>query len=243
MADPRETAAAFGRDLASVLGDRLKSLLLYGSVPRGEAVPGVSDVNVLVLLDVVDARALRQLSPLARRWAQAGNSVPLVMAWNEWRRAADAFAIEMADMRDVHEVLHGSDPLAGLEVDRTALRLQAERELRGKLLQLREGMLLAADEPEQVGQLLLAALPSFTTYLRAALRLAGRDVPRATEAVIEEGARLVDGDGDPFLQVWRARKQNAKLRVRIDEPLATGYYALAERTATFVDSLPEVRSE
>jgi len=40
MADPRETAAAFGQELASVLGERLESLLLYGSVPRGRRCRG-----------------------------------------------------------------------------------------------------------------------------------------------------------------------------------------------------------
>lgn len=241
MTDPRQTAASLARELAALFGDRLRSVLLYGSVARGEAVPGVSDINVLLLLDQIDAATLRAASPLARRWVRAGNTAPLIMAWSEWQRAADVFAIELADMHDAHEVLHGSDPLAGLAVERPALRLQAERELRGKLLQLREGMLLAAEAEEDVGRLLLVALPSFITYLRAALRLAGRPVPVRSEAAIEEGARLVEGDPGPFLRVWAARMKREPLRVRLDDPLVAGYYALAERVAHFVDTLAETR--
>ncbi|MBI4546152.1 MAG: nucleotidyltransferase domain-containing protein, partial [Gemmatimonadetes bacterium] len=144
IADPRKSASSLTRALADRFGPGLRSVLLYGSVARGEAAPGVSDINVLVLFERVDGGVLLRASPLARRWARAGNTAPLVMSWGEWQRAADAFAIEVADMQDAHEVLHGADPLEGVVVDRGAVRLQVERELRGKLVQLREGLLLAA---------------------------------------------------------------------------------------------------
>ncbi|HEX7118759.1 MAG TPA: nucleotidyltransferase domain-containing protein [Longimicrobiales bacterium] len=242
MNDPGRTAAEFAEALHEKLGERLHSALLFGSVARGEAVQGVSDINVLVLLDRIDADALRAASPLARRWAKSGNTAPLLMAEEEWRRAADVFAIELADMRDAHRILHGRDPLAELEVDVASLRLQTERELRGKLLQLREGMLLAAEDEAAVGRLLLLALPSFVTYLRATLRLAGRDVPPRTPEVIEAAARLVESDPAPLLRTWEARTRRQPIRAGVDAPLVVGYYALAERTAAYVDHLSEPRT-
>lgn len=230
-------AREFTAKLESAMGERLRSVLLYGSVPRGEAVEGVSDVNVLVLLDRVDAETLKMASPLARRWAEAGNTAPLLFAWNEWRRAADVFAIEAADMRDAHELLYGDDPLDGPQVDGGSLRLQAERELRGKLLQLREGMLLSAGKPEHLGALLLLALPSFTTYLRAALRLGDRPVPPATPDVIRAGGELVGAPVDALLECWQARSEGRRLPAALDSPLTNGYYALAEQMAAYVDSL------
>ncbi|MBI2396141.1 MAG: nucleotidyltransferase domain-containing protein, partial [Deltaproteobacteria bacterium] len=152
VADPKDTARAFVAELLAALGDRLRSALLYGSVARGEAVSGVSDINLLILVDRVDAGLLRVGSPLARRWAKAGNTAPLLMPWDEWRRASDVFAVELADMKDAHVLLQGPDPLDGLVVDARALRLQAEREIRGKMLQLREGLLLTAEKPEEVGR-------------------------------------------------------------------------------------------
>ncbi|HEX6939582.1 MAG TPA: nucleotidyltransferase domain-containing protein [Longimicrobiales bacterium] len=243
MSDPKQTATAFAAALRDTFGERLRGVLLYGSVARGEAIPGASDINVLVLLDRIDADVLTAGSPLARRWSKAGNAAPLFMAEDEWRRAADVFAIELADMRDAHEVLHGPDPLASLEVDRAALRLQTERELRGKLLQLREGMLLAAEEEEAVGRLLMVALPSFVTYLRATLRLAGRDAPLRTPDVLEEAGRLLEADPSPLARVWEARNRRQPIRVGVGDPLTRGYYALAERTAAFVDHLSEPRTQ
>lgn len=239
MTDPKETAAALTRDLEGALEGGLDTVLLYGSVARDEAVAGVSDINVLVLADRLDAGTLRRLGPIARRWAEAGNTAPLLMAPDEWQRAADVFAIEVADMRDAHRVLHGRDPLTGLEVRPDELRLQAERELRGKLLQLREGLLVTAERPDEIGALLMAALPSFTTYLRTVLRLTGHEVPLRSEDAIRDAADVVDAEPDPFISVWRARQADDPVHAELDDPLVAGYYSLVERTAAFVDRLME----
>jgi|CeladaMinimDraft_18_1061708.scaffolds.fasta_scaffold00023_118 hypothetical protein len=235
--DPLDSARKLTAELDRLLGGRLRSVVVYGSVARGEAIEGVSDVNVLVLLDRVDPETLRRLSPVAQKWAGAGNTPPLLMAWPEWRRAADAFAIELADMKDAHVMVHGEDPLRSLDVDPVELRLQAEHELRGKLLQLREGLVLAGTEGDQVGRLLLTALPSFTTYARTALRLAGRPVPDTTPDVLAAVATLTDADAAPLQHVWEARRQRRTVSASLDDPLVTGYYRFAERIADFVDTL------
>lgn len=235
----RESASRFAAELKGALGERVGGVVLFGSVARGEGIEGVSDVNLLVLVEPIDASSLRAASPLARRWAKAGNTPPLLFATREVPRAVDAFAIEFSDMLDAREVLLGTDPLAGAVIDPSALRLQAENEIRGKIVQLREGLLLAAEAPEQVGALLTTALPSFTTYQRAALRLAGRAVPGSTPEVITAAAALVGGAPDAFQAVWDARTQKRKLKVAIEEATAQGYYELAERTADYIDRLTE----
>ena len=54
-------------------------------------------------------------------------------------QSSDVFPIEFLDIRTTHVILHGTDPLADLEIRRDHLRLQCERELREKLMRLREG--------------------------------------------------------------------------------------------------------
>src|SRR5690606_2226458 len=142
-----------------------------------------------------------------------------------------------SDMRDAHEVLHGRDPLTDLDVDPSALRLQVEREIRGKLLQLREGMLVGAEDEATIGRLLMVALPSVVTYLRAALRLVGRTVPARSPEVITEAGALLGVDPKPLLRVWEARATARPLHAGVADPLVRGYYALAEATAASVDQL------
>ncbi len=233
----RQNAERFAEELAALYGPRLRSVLLHGSVARGEAVPEVSDVNVLVLLDRVDPAALKLAGSLVRRWVEAGNTAPLLMAWDEWHAASDAFAIEAADMRDARAVLKGDDPLDGVPPDLPALRLQAERELRGKLVQLRAGLMVTGERDAERGRLLLAALPSFTTYFRTLLRLAGGTPPAATEEVIAAAAALAGFDAAPFLRAWKARGLPA--RFEPDAALVAAYHAGVERAIRYVDTLDE----
>ena len=236
--NPREAAERLTAGLRERAGPNLRSVLLHGSVARDEAVPGVSDVNVLVLLDDVGPAQLHAIAPLAREWRESAGGPPLILAEREWARAADVFAIEVADMKDAHELLYGMDPVATMEPKRTELRLQTERELRGKLLQLREGTLVAADSPAELGWLLSAALPSFTTYMRATLRLVGKPVPRDTPSVIIAAAATIAGDPSSFATVWEARSAGRKLEARITDPIVAAFYGLAERMADHVDRLP-----
>lgn len=232
-----EQARELTAELSDLLGQVLASVLVFGSVARDEVVHGVSDTNVLVLLERLDTGLLVRAAPLIQRWSRKEKAPPLVLSTGEWRRAADVFAIEVTDMQDAHLLLHGPDPVAALTVTPRELRLQAERELRGKLLQLREGLLLAAGNSAEVGRLLAGALPSFTAYMRSTLRLAGRPVPAATPAVIREAAGLLDADAAPMQAVWDARQAGRPPSPALDDPLVEGYYDFAERMADYVDGL------
>ena len=146
----------------------------------------------------------------------------------EWRRATDVFAIEVADMKDAHVTLIGGDPTEAVRVQPGALRLQAEREMRAKLIHLHGGMLISAEDPPRLGELLLRALPSFTTYLRTALRLSGSPVPAASTDVIVQGCALVGTDSAAFLEVLDARKPSdgPVARCRFDHGIPFGFHGL-----------------
>jgi predicted nucleotidyltransferase len=237
MTELRSAAQDFATRMVDTLEERLRSVVLHGSVARDEAVTGVSDVNLLVLVDRVDPELLRTLAPEARRWLKVERALPLVLTWDEWAAASDSFAIETADMLEAHEVLAGDDPFDGARVRDRDLRLQAERELRGKLIHLREGTLAAADRPEDLGRLLLTAMPSVATYLRAALRLSGVTVPRSTPEVLEAGAERVGADGAALTDLWARRARREVPRLDVGDPPVTAVHDVLERTARYVDTL------
>lgn len=233
--DPREVARQFAAELRPALGDRLASAVLHGSVARGEWVESVSDVNVLVLVDDISGASLGALSPVVRKFASK-QVHPIIVEQREWRRASDVFGIELVEMQDWHELLAGTDPLMGLLVAPANLRLQAERELRGKLLQLHLAMLLA-ETPERLGALLGSALPSLSTYFRTALRLAGRDPARETERTLRDGCALVGAAPDGLLRVLAARRGRQPLTVNLQDPLVDAYNTAAEGLANYIDNV------
>jgi hypothetical protein len=223
--------------LVDLLGDDVLSIVLYGSAAREQYVKGSSDLNVLVLLRAVDEVALRRCTRLAREWAQYGNPPPLLLADEEMRRSLDIFPIEYGEIREAHRVLHGSDPFSQIEIEQKYLRLQCERELKTALIQLRERYLLIADEPEEVGTLLLGSVTTFLVHYRTILRLEGDPIPADEADLVVAVASRAGFSPDPVLEALRARRANESLRVPAGDPTAVGYLEAAARAVAYVDAL------
>ena len=66
-----------------------------------------------------------------------------------------------------------------------------ERELRGKLLRLRQGYAAAAGDEKALGQLAAASSGTILVLLRSLLILVGRPVPATPAEVVSEAAALV----------------------------------------------------
>jgi predicted nucleotidyltransferase len=232
-----ERAQRFAWELEGVFDTELVSVVLYGSAARGEYRPGVSDLNVLVLLRQVTPAALRAAGELARDWVAEGNAPPLMLSAEEWRRSTDVWAIEVADIRDAHFTLHGADPFAGIVIRPEDLRLQCERELKGKQIQLRERYLLIADKPDELGALLMRSFSTFLVLFRTVLRLSDGPVERDAQSVVRQVARMVGFDPAPLLEINRARAGGQPLRPQAASPLAVGYLDAVSRVVEHVDRL------
>jgi predicted nucleotidyltransferase len=237
MSDERQRAVEFAGRLREAFGERLISVVLYGSAARGDYREGVSNINLLVVVRDAGAATLRLGSALAREWAEAGNPPPLILGEEEWRGSADVFAIEYSDMRDANVVLYGGDPFDGITIEWSDLRLQCEHELKAKQIQLREHYILSADRPEEIGLLLKKSFPTFLTLFRTALRLAGEAVPRPPQEVVDAAARTIGFDAAPFQEVIRARHSEDAFAPAGDGVVAEGYLTGVERATAWLDGL------
>ncbi|HEV3049436.1 MAG TPA: nucleotidyltransferase domain-containing protein [Longimicrobium sp.] len=234
---PEERARRFAREMEAVYGADLASVVLYGSAARGEYRPGTSDLNVLVLLNDVSPAALRKASEAARAWVAEGNPPPLMMSVDEWRGSADVWAIELADMRDAHVAVTGPDPFQGLEIRLEDLRMQCERELKGKQIQLRERYLLFAGQPAELGELLTRSFSTFLVLFRTVLRLSGEGGVRDAETVVQRVAERAGFNPVPVVEVLRARTAGHKLNPQADSPVVVGYLDAVARVVEYVDGL------
>lgn len=235
--NPTDHIDAFVEGLEELYGSELVSVVLYGSVARGEAVEGRSDVNLLVLLRTVEPTHLHDGSELVRAWTEDTGSAPWIFTPQEWSRSMDVFALQVADMLCAHRVVMGGSPLAGVAVSLRNLRLQAEREVRSELVRMREGLLMAGTDPDALADLLLRSAPSTATYLRAVLHMARRPVPGATTDVARSAAKLVAADPSGFLEVWKARERTADFAPGAG--VTDSFYQLLDATARHVDMLTE----
>jgi len=167
------------------------SALLYGSAARGDYIAGRSDINLMLVVDDPSPGRLRALGPAFATWRKNAPEPPLLISRAEWARASDVFPIEITDMRVGYRVLRGADPLGGTRVQRRDLRQALERELRGKLLRLRQGYAVAAGDGKVLGELAAGSAATILVLLRGLLTLAGRPVPAEPVPLAVDAAALL----------------------------------------------------
>jgi predicted nucleotidyltransferase len=178
----------------AALGERLDSIVLYGSAARNEFDSGHSDLNVLILATVLDLEALRKAGPLLIWWIEAGHPQPLLFTKEEFRCSTDAFPIEITDIQASHRILYGEDPLVGLTVDAMHHRVQLEHEVRSKLLRLRQKAMPVLDDPKALLRLIEDSVSTFLIFVRHILILKGLNPPAPRRQLLESAhvAGLID---------------------------------------------------
>lgn len=187
------------RQLAQALGDSCRTVVLYGSAatrPEGEQ----GDVNVLVLVRSIDAAGLRSAAAALAQWQREGQRAPLILTEAEWRSSRDVFAMEHADIRHRHRLLHGTLPPLP-EPALEDLRHQLEYEAMGALIHLRQGMLAAAGDPLRTLDLLRVATSTCFALFRGLLRVHGAPVPEEAASVARDAASRGSFDAAPFLEM------------------------------------------
>jgi hypothetical protein len=224
--------------LRSAYGDALRSVVLYGSAAAGEHIPKRSDYNVLVLADSLDAARLRTAAAVARAWADSGNPPPMTLTMSEWKSSSDIFPMEYSDILERHRILFGAPPFDGIGVSKPNLRLQVEREAMGKLLQFRQGVLAAGNDPKRELALLEASLSAIMVTFRGVARLAG-DTPSVDNESLAQviGARA-GFDATPIARVVRHVRGDAPIPSREAEPVIAGYLEALARLVAYIDQLP-----
>lgn len=221
--------------LQSAYGSQLSSVVLYGSAAAGEHIPRKSDFNVLVLLERIEPGTLAAASAVARAWRDAGNPPPMTMTVAEWRGSADVFPMEYADILDRHRVLHGDPPFAGLVVAQDDLRLQLEQQVFGKLLRLRQGVLLAGTDGKRQLELIEDSLSTMMVLFRAVVRLHGQGPTGDNVALARRAATLAGIDAAPFERAVLHHRGDAKLAASEAGNVLAGYLGGIERLNTYLD--------
>ncbi len=210
MSEPKVVESPILRNvvdgLSRALGHRLKAVVLYGSAARGDYQKRTSDFNLALVLESLDPGTLEDMAPAVRAWTRRGQPPPRLLSTGIIAEASDVFPIELLDIRANHVVLHGADPFADMEVRRDHLRLQCERELREKLMRLREGYIEAHRSKTRLRRLLTDSYTTFVALFRGCLRLLGHEPPVHNAEVVAAFCTRAGLDPAPFDEVDKLKR-------------------------------------
>jgi predicted nucleotidyltransferase len=192
-------------------GDRLVSLILYGSGARGDH-DQFSDLNILCVLRQLTPRELELAEPIFRWWRSLDNPAPLLLTLDEVNSSTDCFPIEFHDIQEVHRILAGADIVATLPIDDVFYRGRVEFEVRSKQLRLRQKAAGVLPDPDLLTKLMSESVSTFLTLGRHVLRLAGHPAPHCKRDIAAALEKAFEINPAPFYTLLDLREGKIKAR-------------------------------
>ena len=191
-------------------GERLVSVVLYGSGAGEDHTAKYSDLNILCVLSEVAPREMAESEPVFHWWREQGNPAPLLLSEQEVATSHDCFPIEFHDIIRQHRILHGKDVVAPLRIDDSFYRAQVEHELRAKLLRLRQKASGVLSDKDLLRKLLADSISTFCVLFRHALMLRGHAAGMQKREVIGQVRELFGVDAAPFERLLDLREEKIK---------------------------------
>ncbi len=224
------TPHEFAHELEHIYGEKLRSVVLYGSEISGN--------NIFCVLEKPTTSALVSANSLIKKWCKKGKPAPHFFGPTHIETSLDVFPLDFLDIQDAHEVLMGEDPLKGISVDPKNIRHQCESELKGKLIHLRTLLAANCDRKKRIAGMMIESFPTIMRAFRGTLRLLGEKPPLYERAAIERLAELMDINPEIFLDIVDMREGKSILP-RGDDALEMFeiYLTEIETVTNFVDGL------
>lgn len=226
-----ETMGKLQRELATALGDRLESIVVYGSAARGDWRPESSDVNVLIIVSKADRETLDVMEPTIRE-IQADMLVrPLVTTSDELSGAADTYPVLFFDLQRHHVVVLG-DEIELPSVAESHLRLRVEEQLRDFGMTLRSAYLRDREYPRRLAKELEERASGLHAVLEALVFLETREWPADRRDAARRAAELVGAKSAALVGLHGPHD--------IDETITDVYEELLDansRLVTYVDGM------
>jgi predicted nucleotidyltransferase len=226
--DPKDIFTDIITDYKTAFGDDLVSIILYGSATGRDYRPRKSDINFMIVLSEEGIEHIDRAFDIIKKWQKRNVAIPLFLTESYVDTSLDVFPIEYLNFQRNYALVFGKDILKDLAFDREFIRLQCEREIKGKLLILREAFLETTGKGKSLKEVIGHSISAFVAIFKALLYLKGQDMPKTKMEIVKATAAEFDMDVALFEKLLDIK----------DEKIKPGDM---EITGLFMDYLTEVR--
>ncbi|MBN1625022.1 MAG: hypothetical protein JW944_00745 [Deltaproteobacteria bacterium] len=208
--DPKEIFDQFIGDYKGVYGDELLSIILYGSAAGRDYIPGRSDINFMIVLSEEGVREPERAFSLVRKWRKRNVAVPLFLTEKYIETSLDVYPIEYLNFRRKYTPVYGKDVLMGLSFRKEFIRLQAEREIKGKLLLLREAYIGSSGRKAALKEIINKSLHAFMAIFNALLFMKDVDIPEGGRSLVLSVSNAYGLENSVFMKLIHIREGKIK---------------------------------
>lgn len=235
--DPKDIFSDIIDDYKNVFADDLVSIILYGSATGKDYRPGKSDINFMIVLSENGIERIDEAFDIIKKWRKRNVAIPLFLTEAYVDTSLDVFPIEYLNFQRSHVVVFGKDILKNLVFDREFMRLQCEREIKGKLLILREAFLETSGKGKALKELIDHSMAAFVAIFEALLYLKGQSLPPTKREVVNATAAQFDMDATLFEKLLDVKEDRVKPGDMEMMGLFKNYLKEVRKLAKLVDTL------
>jgi len=235
-----ETLESLLQLLQESFGGNLISIVHYGPL-SGQDLNQVStadvEVKVLIVVESLDDSDWGKMSQAFDRLRGRAAVAPVLLTEKSLKSSTDVFPILIREMKNDHQLIHGKNVVADLEVQRSHLRLRCEQELRSLQLRMQSICLMHFASPHRLRVAMVRDYRSFEPLLKIAMMLSGTSTD-STEALMDAAAEKLELEAQPLALAMEFANGNGEFN---EETFGNHYIELmtaVRMAANFVDQLP-----
>jgi hypothetical protein len=224
-------------DLLREHTSNIHSFHIVGSAVIPDYNEKLSNINSVVVLHKMDLQFIKFLAPLGNKYGKKRIAAPLVMTPEYIDRSLDAFPIEFLDFKRLHKTVYGQDLLKDLQITTPNLRLQCEREIKTKLIGLRQEYLSSLGRKKLITAVLVRSFTGSMALFRAIITLLGKEPPVPRVEVIAMLGSATGIDTEIFEKLLMLKAELLKPSEQELAAFFERYYNALEATGKIIDDL------
>ncbi len=235
--DPKKIFPEIIDDYKGLFGHDLISIILYGSASGRDYRPGKSDINFMIVLSEDGIERLDKAFKVVERWQKRKVAIPLFLTKLYVESSLDVFPIEYMNFQRNYVLVYGKDVLDELTFDPELVRLQCEREIKGKLLLLREAYMETAGRGKALRDVMGQSIQAFVAIFEALLFLKGKEIPKERRNVVKLTCDTFDLDAGLFQKLLDIKEGVTKPDDAESKSFFQGYLKEVRKLSKIVDTL------
>ena len=237
--DPKDIFPGIIDDYKGLFGEDLVSVILYGSATSGDYIAGKSDINLMIVLSERGIDLIDRAFGVVDKWKKQKVATPLFLTEAYVKTSLDVFPIEYLNFQNNYTLVYGKDVLKDLTFDPEFLRLQCEREVKGKLLLLREAFLDTQGKGKNLELVMSGSLSALIAIFGALLHLKGEALPHQRREVARKVCEAFHIDNALFEKLIDIKEKKARSGKQEMTSLFKAYLKEVQKLWKVVDSLGE----
>ena len=234
-----EKIKPFFQEILGKYHENIHSIYVTGTAITDDFDINRSDVNSIFVLNDMDHKFLKLIAPLGKKYSKQKVAAPLIMTPEYIRTSLDVFPIEFLNFKLIHTAVYGDNILEDIEIGRLNLRLQCERELKTKLILLRQGYVSSLGDTKLLTENIVNSITGYIPMFRGIIMLLGKEPPVSQGGLITALSEAAGINTDIFAKVLKEKRERIKLSIEDLHTIFEDYYTATEQLGRMVNEIKE----